>query len=68
MVGQNQEMKRKQFPCPLCNSDLKIKLDKKHDKPYVICDPCGVQMFVRREKGIRRLKRQSKEADRTIFD
>ena len=32
-----------------------VKRDKR-DKPYVVCDrPCGLQMFVRRPEGIRRL-------------
>ena len=69
MLGQNQQLKGKKFPCPLCNSDLKIKLDEKHAKPYVICDPCGVQMFIRREKGIKLLERQTREpGPRSIFD
>lgn len=28
----------------------------KRDKPYFLCDPCGVQAFIRRKKGIRLLK------------
>jgi hypothetical protein len=30
---------------------LKIKQSKKQ-KPYFVCEPCGVQVFVRRETGI----------------
>jgi hypothetical protein len=28
----------------------------KHDKPYFVCDPCGIQFFIRRQQGITRLK------------
>lgn len=41
------------FPCPICCTALKVKYTKKN-KPYVVCDPCGDQMFVRREEGIQR--------------
>ena len=44
------------FPCPLCEGHVPVKTDRK-GKPYVLCDhPCGVQMFVRRPEGIRRLR------------
>ena len=42
------------FPCPLCLVPLRIKSSKK-GKPYVVCDACGVQMFVRAKPGIARL-------------
>ena len=45
------------FPCPLCEEELEIKISKK-GKPYVVCDVCGVQLFVRRAEGIKRLKRE----------
>ncbi len=50
----------KKFPCPLCKEHLEVRLDVKHGKPYVICNPCGVQMFVRREKGIELLNKKVK--------
>jgi len=34
------------FPCPVCARPLQVKLTKK-EKPYVTCDPCGVQVFIR---------------------
>ena len=43
------------FPCPVCGEALDVRESKK-DKPYVVCDACGVQMFVRNEAGIRRLE------------
>ena len=39
------------FPCPVCTEALEVRESKK-GKPYVICDPCGVQMFVRQRGGI----------------
>ena len=39
------------FPCPVCAARLEVRTSKK-DKPYVVCDPCGVQMFVRSRSGI----------------
>jgi hypothetical protein len=44
------------FPCPICSQPLVVKLTKK-DKPYLICDPCGVQIFVRGPTGIHEFKR-----------
>jgi len=45
----------KQFPCSVCAAPLQVRETKK-GKPYVICDPCGVQMFVRNSEGIRRFE------------
>ena len=39
------------FPCPLCGKGLDVRQTKKK-KPYVICDPCGVQLFVRSKAGM----------------
>jgi predicted RNA-binding Zn-ribbon protein involved in translation (DUF1610 family) len=36
----------------------------KKGKPYMICDPCGVQMFVRVETGIRRFEQLVADAER----
>lgn len=44
------------LPCLLCSSDLEQRTDK-HRKPYFICDPCGMQMFVRRAEGAKNLER-----------
>jgi DNA-directed RNA polymerase subunit RPC12/RpoP len=41
-------------PCFLCSNELRLRRDK-HDKPYFICDPCGVQIFVRGRQGIENL-------------
>lgn len=43
------------IPCFLCGNGLRVK-NSKRNKPYFICEPCGVQVFVRREQGILKLK------------
>jgi len=48
----------KKFNCPICDVNKEIRLTSrvgKDPKPYIVCDPCGVQLFVRKEKGIRKL-------------
>jgi DNA-directed RNA polymerase subunit RPC12/RpoP len=44
----------KVIPCFLCSQELKQRKDK-HTKPYFVCDPCGVQIFVRGRQGIKNL-------------
>jgi predicted RNA-binding Zn-ribbon protein involved in translation (DUF1610 family) len=39
------------FPCPICTELREVRLTKKR-KPYITCDPCGIQMFVRGPAGI----------------
>ncbi|MCI0625310.1 MAG: hypothetical protein L0387_27315 [Acidobacteria bacterium] len=41
------------FPCPVCAARLEVRITKKQ-KPYLVCDPCGVQLFVRSRSGIER--------------
>lgn len=43
------------FPCPLCRGLLLVRETKSH-KPYLRCDACGLQLFVRGKEGIRRLQ------------
>ena len=40
------------IPCFLCGNGLEIKMSKR-DKPYLICDWCGVQTFIRGKRGIK---------------
>jgi DNA-directed RNA polymerase subunit RPC12/RpoP len=47
----------RRFPCPVCSASLDVRESKKR-KPYVVCDPCGVQMFVRGASGIQRFESQ----------
>jgi transcription elongation factor Elf1 len=46
------------FPCPLCNVTLDVRKSVK-GKPYVVCDPCGMQMFLRKDEGIAALHKIS---------
>jgi predicted RNA-binding Zn-ribbon protein involved in translation (DUF1610 family) len=39
------------FPCPVCMEAREVRVTKKK-KPYVVCDPCGIQLFVRGSAGI----------------
>jgi chaperonin cofactor prefoldin len=43
------------LPCFLCGKQLDQRTDK-NDKPYFICNPCGMQIFIRRELGIQKLE------------
>ena len=43
------------IPCFLCGIRLQERTDK-NQKPYFVCDPCGIQLFIRRKAGIERLK------------
>ncbi len=43
--------------CPLCHLDLVVKRDKK-GKFYLVCFSCWMQIFVRGENGIKRLKKR----------
>lgn len=44
------------FPCPVCTGPREVLMTKK-DKPYLTCDPCGVQVFIRGANGIREFSR-----------
>jgi len=39
------------FPCPVCKRMLIVKITKKN-KPYCVCNICGMQLFVRGKEGI----------------
>lgn len=42
------------IPCFLCSQDLRLRRDK-HEKPYFVCDACGMQIFIRGRQGIENL-------------
>lgn len=50
------------FPCPLCLNPLDIRQSKKR-RPYVCCDSCGLQLFVRNDSGVRTLERLVTDAE-----
>jgi len=47
---------QKLFPCPVCVELREVRLTKKK-KPYITCDPCGIQLFVRGPAGIAAFQR-----------
>ncbi len=51
------------FPCPICTAPRQVKLTKKN-KPYLTCDPCGVQVFVRGPAGIEEFRRLIERGNR----
>ena len=51
------------FPCPVCELPREVRQTKKN-KPYVICDPCGIQLFIRGPAGIEEFNRLMERADR----
>lgn len=51
------------FPCPVCAHPLQVRITKKN-KPYVTCDPCGVQLFVRGPAGIAEFQRLVERGNR----
>lgn len=53
---------KRMFPCPVCTDPREVRLTKKH-KPYVVCDPCGIQLFVRGPAGIDTFDRLVARAD-----
>jgi len=44
------------LPCFLCGEELAIRTDK-NSKRYFICNACGLQAFVRKQDGIKRLEK-----------
>jgi hypothetical protein len=53
---------KRMFPCPVCADPREVRQTKKH-KPYIVCDPCGVQVFVRGPAGIAAFGRLVDRAD-----
>ncbi len=56
------------LPCFLCGKTVRIKMSKT-DRPYFICNVCGLQSFVRYKVGIQKFERllQSLEDDGEKF-
>ena len=51
------------LPCFLCGQKLEKRVSK-NDKPYFVCDSCGIQFFVRRKDGIERLDALMRAAEK----
>jgi len=54
------ELASKFVGCFLCKRSLDVRLSKK-GRPYLVCDNCGVQVFVRGRKEIERLREHVRE-------
>jgi predicted RNA-binding Zn-ribbon protein involved in translation (DUF1610 family) len=54
------------FPCPVCAGVRDVRLTKK-DKPYITCDPCGIQVFVRGPAGIAEFNRLIERNNEGLF-
>lgn len=52
--ASEEEERGKSVLCFLCGRKLEVRSSKK-GRPYFICDDCGLQVFVRGDKGISRL-------------
>lgn len=50
------ELEGQNWKCPVCFQDREIRLSKS-GRPYVLCNECGVQCFVRGDVGIRKMHR-----------
>jgi hypothetical protein len=51
------------LPCFLCGHKLEKRVSK-NDKPYFVCDACGIQLFIRRKQGIERLSKLIPELEK----
>lgn len=47
---------KQMFPCPVCTQPREVRVTKK-DKPYLVCDTCGIQLFIRGPAGVEEFKR-----------
>jgi hypothetical protein len=52
------------LPCILCGRRLEKRTSRKNEKPYFVCDPCGIQLFIRRKQGIERLEEFFRNAEK----
>ena len=52
------------LPCFLCGEELAIRTDK-NSKRYLICNACGLQAFVRKKDGIKKLEKLASEISGT---
>ena len=50
------ELEPQYVACFLCGDSLEVR-ESKRKKPYFICDPCGLQAFIRKDRGIKKLEK-----------
>ena len=53
---------KRMFPCPVCTDPREVRQTKK-GKPYLVCDPCGIQVFIRGPAGIEAFERLIERAN-----
>lgn len=54
-AGMGSGTVRRTFPCPLCADALELRKSRAN-KPYSVCDSCGIQIFFRGKVAISRLQ------------
>jgi transcription elongation factor Elf1 len=52
----------RRFPCPVCAVPQEVRSSKK-DKPYITCNTCGVQVFVRGREGVQEFKKLLEQSE-----
>lgn len=62
--GTTLTLEISEFPCFLCGKGVDLRRDK-NGKLYFICEPCGLQAFIRRRAGMNRIVALGKEMKRT---
>jgi hypothetical protein len=60
--NEGENMAKNSIPCVLCKDNLPVRTDK-NNKPYFVCIPCGIQLFVRGQQGIERLRQAVTSSD-----
>src|SRR3954447_6700590 len=60
--NEGEKMAKNSIPCVLCKDNLPVRTDK-NNKPYFVCIPCGIQLFVRGQQGIQRLRQAVTSSD-----
>lgn len=60
------ENRKRMFPCPVCTDPREVRVTKK-DKPYITCDPCGIQVFVRGPSGIEAFNKLVDDASEDVW-
>src|SRR4051812_11571996 len=53
--ASNDSSMPRTFPCPICAANLDLRRSRAN-KPYCVCDGCGIQLFFRGKTGIARLR------------
>jgi hypothetical protein len=51
------------MPCFLCGAKLERRIDKNR-KSYFVCNPCGIQLFIRRQRGIELLEKLMRNCEK----